>query len=113
MASDADLLRRVLAQITAQRENLHPGGSRQEHADRYHEQLDRLEAAGYDIAEFRLDPDRDMFYRSTGSDRFGVKYEKTKSVRFGVLETQMDAILSYFQLSDAKQSIGFTASRRP
>ena len=54
--SDADVLRRVLVQIAAQRQHLHEGGSKQEHADRYHEQLDRLDEAGYDVKEFRKAP---------------------------------------------------------
>jgi hypothetical protein len=111
--TNADVLRRVLAQIAAQRSNLHEGGSRQEHADRYHEQLDRLDAAGYDVAEFRLNPDRDLFYRSAGyNPREGQKYEKTKSVRLGVLEAKMDAILSYFQLDAEKAPIGFDVPRK-
>lgn len=110
---NSDELRRVLVQIAAQRSNLHEGGSRQDHADRFHEQLDRLDAAGYDVAEFRLDPDRDLHFRSTGRDRTGEKYEKTKSVRLGVLETKMDAIMSYFQLDAEKAPIGFTAPRKP
>jgi hypothetical protein len=111
--SDADLLRRVLVQIAAQRRNLHEGGSRQEHADRYHEQLDRLDAAGYDVQEFRLDPDRDLFFRSTGRNRQGPTYEKTRSVRLGVLEAKMDAILSYFELDSEKAPIGFNVPRKP
>jgi hypothetical protein len=110
--TDADVLRRVLVQIAAQRQNLHEGGARQEHADRYHEQLDRLDEAGYDVEEFRLDPDRDLFFRSTGRNRHGLTYQETKSVRLGVLEAKMDAILSYFQLDAEKAPIGFNAPRK-
>jgi hypothetical protein len=103
----------VLVQIAAQRQHLHEGGSKQEHADGYHEQLDRLDAAGYDVKEFRLDPERDMFHRSTGRGRAGPTFEKTKSVRLGVLEAKMDAILSYFELDAEKAPIGFNVPRKP
>ena len=111
--SEADVLRRVLVQIATQRQNLYPGGSRQDNADRYHEQLDRLAALGFDVDEFRLDPERDMFYRSAGSNPHeGQKYQNTRSVRLGVLEAKMEAILSYFDLDTGKAPIGFAAPRK-
>lgn len=113
-ASDADVLRRVLVQVASQRSQLRDGGVRQEHADRYHKELDRLAALGFDVEEFRLDPEQDMFYRSAGyNPHEGHKYEKTKSVRLGVLEAKMDALMSYFQLDREKAQIGFDAPRKP
>jgi hypothetical protein len=103
--ANADLLRRVLAQIRNLRKNLNLGYTDQDDADRFHEQLDRLQRAGYDVEEFRLDPDRDMYLHLLSSNsRTGEKrYAKKKSIRPGVLEAKMDAILDYFEL-DAKQS---------
>jgi hypothetical protein len=85
----------------------------QHHADRYHEELDRLTAAGYDVEEFRLKPERDMFYESTGSSpRTGTTYAKTRSVYPGVLEAKMDALMSYFTLDAEQAPIGFKAPKR-
>src|SRR5687767_9939382 len=92
---DADLLRRVLVQIRNQRKHLQPGYSTQDHADRFHEQLDRLEQAGYDCEEFRLDPERDMYrFLLSSNSRTGEKrYADKKSVQPGILEAKMDMVL--------------------
>ena len=103
--ANADLLRRVLAQIRNQRKNLNLGYTDEDDAHRFHEQLDRLQQAGYDVEEFRLDPDRDMYLRqlSYNSLTKESRYAKKRSIPPGVLEAKMDALLDYFEL-DAKQS---------
>lgn len=108
--TDQDELRRVLAQIRAMRQNLSPEPDERD-AERFHEQLDRLDREGYDVAEFRLDPERDMYrLLRTANRRTGeTRYADVKSVNIGVLESKMDAVLGYFKLAERKESIGFTA----
>ena len=107
--ADADLLRRVLAQIRNQRKNLNLGYTDEDDAARFHEQLDRLQQDGYDVEEFRLDPERDMYYPVTSSNYLSgeVRYGKKKNIPPGVLEAKMDAILDYFQLDAEQSPIGF------
>ena len=82
-------------------------------AERWHELLDRLDRAGYDVAEFRLDPDRDMHYPVTTVSGQGVKSRtKDRKVRSGVLESKMGAALMRFRLAAEKRQIGFDAARK-
>lgn len=112
MEPNADELRRVYSQLATMRKNLNQM-SFEHDADRYHEQLDRLDQAGYDVAEFRLDPDRDIYRKLQSISGQGEKrYADTKTVHLGVLESKMDAILMYFRLDGDKQPIGFDAPRK-
>jgi hypothetical protein len=113
---DADLPRRVLSQISTQRQTLAQVSVEADVA-RFHEQLARLDQAGYDVAEFHLDPERDLFYLASASD--AIRGEKTvgrhgeqKIVSPGVLEAKMDAVLTYFCLDAEKKPIGFDALRK-
>ena len=96
--TDADTLRRVWALLTAQRQNISQLGIYRADADRYHEQLDVLTAAGYDVEVFRLKPD-DVFSRQQGTSGDGRKHSSdVQEVLPGRLEAKLDAILLYFQL---------------
>jgi hypothetical protein len=108
----ADLLQRVLAQIASQRRNL-PDEPEEDDADRFHEQLDRLAGAGYDVEEFRLRQDRDMYRRWFGSSDWPGRpgavdyYADAFTVQPGVLEAKIDAKLDYFRLDGGGQPIAF------
>ncbi|MFN8675484.1 MAG: hypothetical protein U0Z70_03810 [Thermomicrobiales bacterium] len=95
-----DVLRRVLAQILSLRKNL-PQEPEESDAVRFHEQLDRLRAAGYEVEEFRLTRQRDMFRRWKGSSDWGPDavhvYAEDFTIQPGVLEAKMDALLTYFE----------------
>jgi hypothetical protein len=107
--ADADLLRRVLAQIRNQRKNLNLGYTDEDDAARFHEQLDRLQQAGHDVEEFRLDPERDMFFRLWSSNYLTgeEQYADKRSITLGVLEAKMDALLDYFELDAGQVPIEF------
>lgn len=110
--TDQDELRRVLTQLAAMRENLSKPEHNEHDAARFHEQLDRLDRAGYDVAEFRLDPEKDMFFRVASQRGNEKRYHDTRTVRIGVLESKLDAVLSYFQLAGENRPIGFDVARR-
>ncbi|MDQ3693125.1 MAG: hypothetical protein M3464_05815 [Chloroflexota bacterium] len=84
-------------------------------AARYHEQLDRLDQAGYDVAELRLDPERNMFRRVTSSNDLTheTTYADRKTVYLGVLEQKLDAIPLFFDISGRNEPIGFAAPLKP
>lgn len=111
---DSDLLRRVLAQIASQRRNLQQEPEETD-AVRFHEQLDRLSRAGYDVEEFHLRRDRDMYRRWAGSSGWGPDavhhFADTYTIQPGVLEAQMDAVLTYFRLAGEELTIEFLMPR--
>jgi hypothetical protein len=110
--TSADELRRVYAQLTGIRRNLLPQSSERD-AERFHEQLDRLDRAGYNVAEFRLDPDRDLYRHVRSISGHGEQtYADTKTIHSGVLESKLDAILHYFQGTDGQEPMSFSTPRK-
>src|SRR5687767_3799319 len=95
---NADELRRVLTQIASMRAHLLPLSDERD-AARFHEQLDRLGSAGYDVREFYV-PDADMYHQRQSYNTTTGKsnYARERTVRPGVLESKMDAVLAFFQL---------------
>ncbi len=112
MEPNADELHRVYSQLAAMRKNLNQMSFEWD-ADRFHEQLDRLDRAGYDVAEIRLDPERDMYRKLQSISGQGEKrYADTKTVHLGVLESKLDAVLMYFEGSGSEEPMGFAAPRK-
>lgn len=104
-----DLLLRVLVLIRNQRKNLNVGHLTEDDVAMFHEQLDRLEEAGYDVSDFRVNEDRDMYRRVTSSNSLTgeTTYAKHRNVNHGALETKMDAILDYFDLKGKDTDVEF------
>jgi hypothetical protein len=110
---DENILREVLASLSAQRENLPPADPAKEvYAKNYHEQIDLLEQAGYDVARFRIPSEQiQPIELIAGVVTAGVheptRYTEEKYIDRSLLLTKIDTVLGFFELDNKK--IGFTA----
>src|SRR5205807_8999475 len=70
----------------------------------YHEALSHLEAAGYDVAEFRIPSDR-LEHRWTGRRGTGENvYTKGKYINQRDFLARLDAVLTYFEISQPREA---------
>jgi hypothetical protein len=115
MEAKQDVLRRVLASLSAQKQNLPKADPTEEvYVADFHKQLDALERAGYDVAEFRVSSSQfKPIDISSGIVTTGIheptRYSPDKYVARSLLLTRIDTVLSYFALESGGKQIGFTA----
>ena len=113
MDSPQDGLRRVLASLTALKENLSGKGSiREEFVSEYHMILDRMNTLGVDVKEFRISSDKIRPVVRSGNSMTGeVTYSDKKYVDPAYFMFKLDSLLGYFRLTydDRKPKIGFAS----
>ncbi len=106
---DQDILREVMVSLTAQRKNLpeHADPLDKMYADNFHEQLDLLQKAGFDVSRFRIPESQIQSHPMTYATDDGepIQYTRERYVSRSILLTKIDTVLGYFTLSD--KQIGF------
>jgi len=100
--TDRDLLNRVYSTISSLRQNI-PATVfvSQPYVDIYHKALGQLEAAGMDIADFRI-PAQELCRRaiSYNSLEGTTEYGRVPEVERSLFLVQLDAVLCYVKLFD-------------
>jgi hypothetical protein len=75
-------------------------------AAKYNALVDRLVAIGFEADEYRLDPQRDMYYPVTGLTWDGqATYGSGPEVNHGELGRQVNALLTFFHLVQSNTSV--------
>jgi hypothetical protein len=104
-----DILREVLASLSAQRENLPKADPLEEvYVDNYHEQLDLLDKIGIDVGRFRVPGSQIKpveIMNLMDEDNDPPEYTPEKYVARSLLLTKIDTVLGFFNL--AGKQIGF------
>jgi len=110
--NEQDILIRAYTMLQSLRKNIDqiPGNIEEKYVKEFHSALDRLQAIGIDVTEFRI-PDSEISPRlwsinfDTGEERYS--HERYVGKRF--IMTEPDAILGYFEIIASKipKTIGF------
>jgi len=100
LADHTDTIRRVYAHIK-QLAEYPPELVYQDDVDRYHELLNKLDAAGYEVDDFRFDEQRDMYDAWYGASR---------EMRPDIFFRQVRALALYFEVRD--KTVRFTAPQK-
>jgi len=105
MASKADQVIRAYARLSALRKNAPDSVVSEELVNDYHEALSHLEAVGYDVSELRIPGDR-LEPRWAGGRSTGENvYTKGKYISQRDFLTRLDAVLTYFEISQPGQAV--------
>ncbi len=107
-----DQVRFVYAQLKALVNDL-PKIAFERDVERYHELIDELVSLGYKAERFRIDRDKDMFrpVAHSNSTTGETVYRNHYEVRYGIFARQVNALFSYFELTQSASQINVALPR--